>query len=220
MLSLNVEYQILTALGNHNRIIQCHGLTKDGLKLEFAKEGSISSYMERTNASAIPVNVRLNWSRQAAEAVGFIHSRGVIHCDIHTNNLLLDDKLDIKLSDFQGTYKDLDGHAMESTRFCLPRDPSTPPNTTTDLFALGSAIYTIMTGHEPYLDLSDEEVEERYRKRQFPVVDAITAGEMVRKCWTEAYVSANDLFEDLAGLDASTISKAFIARTASEVLHT
>ena len=77
-----------------------------------------------------------------------------------------------------------------------------------------------MTGHEPYLDLSDEEIEKRYRKRQFPVVDAITAGEMVRKCWMEAYVSANNLFEDLAGLDVSTISEAFIARTASEVLNT
>ena len=63
MLSLNVEYQILMALGNHKRIIQCHELTKDGLKLEFAKEGGISSYMERTNAFAIPVNLRLKWSR-------------------------------------------------------------------------------------------------------------------------------------------------------------
>lgn len=62
---------------------------------------------------------------------------------------------------------------MESTRFCLPREPTTPPNVTTDLFALGSTIYTIMTGHEPYLDLPDAEVEERYRKRQFPPVDAI-----------------------------------------------
>ena len=77
-----------------------------------------------------------------------------------------------------------------------------------------------MTGHEPYLDLSDEEVEERYRKRQFPVVDIVTAAEMVRKCWTEPYASANDLSKDLAGLDVSTISKAFTTRALSEILDT
>jgi serine/threonine protein kinase len=201
MSSLTIEYQILTALGKHKRIIRCLGLTEDGLKLEFAKGGSISSYMERTHASAIPVDLRLKWSQQAAEAVAFIHSRGVIHCDIHTNNLLLDDNLDVKLSDFQGTYKDLDGYAMESTRFCLPREPTTTPNVTTDLFALGSSIYTIMTGFEPYLDLLDTEVEERYKKRQFPTVDGVIGGEVIQKCWVEAYVSATELLEDLVGLD-------------------
>jgi serine/threonine protein kinase len=205
MSSLTIEYQILTALGKHKRIIQCLGLTEDGLKLELAEGGSISSHVQRTHASAIPVDLRLKWSQQAAEAVAFIHSKGVVHCDIHTNNLLLDDNLDVKLSDFQGTYKDLDGYAMESTRFCLPREPTAPPNVTTDLFALGSSIYTIMTGYEPYRDLPDAEVEERYKKRQFPTIDAVIGGEVIQKCWMEAYASASDLLNDLARLDISAI---------------
>jgi serine/threonine protein kinase len=217
MSGLAIEYQILKVLGSHRRIIQYLGLTEDGLKLELAKGGSISSYMERTHASAIPMDLRLKWSQQVSEAVDFIHSRGVIHCDIHPNNLLLDDKFDVKLSDFQGTYKDLDGHAMESTRFCLPREPTTPPNVRTDLFALGSTIYTIMTGHEPYRDLPDAEVEERYRKRQFPPVNAIFGGEMVWKCWMEAYASAKDLFQDLVSLDVSTMSRDFTTETSNRI---
>ncbi|RFU26475.1 hypothetical protein B7463_g9860, partial [Scytalidium lignicola] len=53
MPSLAIEYQILTALGNHKRIIQCSGLTEDGLKLEWAKEDAtpvttLSSHDPRT----------------------------------------------------------------------------------------------------------------------------------------------------------------------------
>lgn len=43
----------------------------------------------------------------------------------------------------------------------------------TDLFALGSAIYFIMMGHEVFLDLDsdkdDEEIKRRFRGGQFPV---------------------------------------------------
>jgi serine/threonine protein kinase len=120
MSSLAIEHQILTALGNHKRIIQCFSLTEDGLILKWAKEGSLSSYLTRTDASMISFNMRLKWSQQATEAVEYIHSRGVIHCDIHPNNLLLDTNLEVILADFQGTYKELDGYAMEGTRFYIP----------------------------------------------------------------------------------------------------
>jgi serine/threonine protein kinase len=121
----------------------------------------------------------LKWSRQAAEAVDFIHSKEVIHCDIYTNNLLLDSDLDIKLCDFQGIYRDLNGEAMESVRSFLPREHTSLPTVATDLFALSSAIYEIVTGHKPYEELGEAEVEERYMKRQFPDVDTVFAGEII-----------------------------------------
>lgn len=201
--SLAIEAQIFAAIGTHERIINCLGLTPHGLKLELATEGSISCYLEKMPASMIPTKLRLKWSRQAAEAVAFIHSKGVIHCDIHTNNLLLDNKLDLKLCDFQGTFQELDGHAMEGARSFLPREATTPPSVTTDLFALGSAIYTIMTGFEPFSDLSDHEVEECYTKHQFPAIDAVVGGEMIRKCWMEAYQSAKELIDDLAAMEST-----------------
>jgi Protein kinase domain len=89
-------------------------------------------------------------------AVDFIHSNGVIHCDIHTNNLLLDSDLDIRVCDFQVTCGDLDGKATESVRSFLPKEctvlptvgveggrgcgkreqpPPTPPNRPTSLYS-------------------------------------------------------------------------------------
>ena len=200
MRSIVIEKRIYDALGPHERIVRCLGMTKHGLNLELAAEGSISHYLEKTPALSVPTKLRLKWSRQAAEAVAFIHSKGVIHCDIHTNNFLLDEDLNTKLSDFQGTFQDFDGFAMESARYYLPRDATSPPTITTDLFALGTALYTIMTGIEPFPGLSEVEVEKRYTQQDFPDVDIIACGEMIRKCWNQDYRCADELVDELIDL--------------------
>jgi serine/threonine protein kinase len=197
--SLTVEKAIYDALGNHERIVRCLDITKDGLKLEFASQGSVAHHIRKN--SAPPTALRLRWCRQAAEAVAFLHSKGVIHCDLNTNNLLLDAKLNALLSDFQGTYQDLDGYAMESARYFLPREVTSPPNEVTDIFALGTLIYTIMSGIEPYPELSDVDVEERYRRQEFPDTSHIVCGRMILQCWKKEYVSARELVHDLVSLE-------------------
>jgi serine/threonine protein kinase len=197
---IDTEDKILSVLGPHNRLVQYFGKNDKGLRFELAQEGSVKNYLAKMPASQVPLKLRLKWSRQAAEAVDFIHSKEVIHCDIHTNNLLLDSDLDIKLCDFQGICGDLDGEAMESVRSFLPRERTSLPTVATDLFALGSAIYEIVTGHEPYEELREAEVEERYMKRQFPDVDTVVAGEIIQRCWMVGYESAQQIEHDLLAL--------------------
>ncbi|KAF2013566.1 kinase-like protein [Aaosphaeria arxii CBS 175.79] len=198
MKSLTVENAIYEALGHHDRIVRCFGLTSSGLKLEFASQGRVTDYLSSQNPS---LELRLRWCRQAAEAVAFLHSKGVIHCDLHTNNLLLNDELNALLSDFQGTFKDLDGYAMESTRYFLPREATNPPNEKTDIFALGTLMYTIMLGVEPYPDLSDAEVEDRYRRQDFPDTHDIICGNTILRCWTGEFENAEAVFQSLALLE-------------------
>ena len=42
------------------------------------------------------------WARQAAEALAFVHSCGVLYSDIHCVNFLLNKNLDLKVADFAG----------------------------------------------------------------------------------------------------------------------
>lgn len=114
----------------------------------------------------------------------FIHSKGVIHCDLHLNNLLLDEQLDLQLCDFSGSlFGELDGGAMESVRYFLPRNPHATPDIRSDLFALGSVMYYIMSGHQPYDSLSGDEVTARYSRGEFPDVDALLCGWPIKACW-------------------------------------
>ncbi|KAK7177335.1 serine threonine-protein kinase [Paraphaeosphaeria sporulosa] len=190
---LAIEHRIYDALGSHPRILACYGMDERGLKLEYAARGSVRDLLRDSNAAlSLTRRVRVRWCRQAAEAIAYIHTKNVIHCDISTRNFLLDKKLDVKLSDFQGIYIDqngtlFNGHALENVKSYLPR-PSTRSDAKSDLFALGTAIFEIMVGHEPFPELDElddeEEIEKRYIKGRFPALDGVLGGQVIHKCWS------------------------------------
>ncbi|KAI6717202.1 hypothetical protein B2J93_5458 [Marssonina coronariae] len=89
---------------------------------------------------------------QAAEAVEYSDKNRVIYCDLELRNLLLDRDLDLKPTDFQGMSKApeetvvLDGLLQGCIKAFLPRADSDNANVKTDIFALGSTIYSILIG--------------------------------------------------------------------------
>lgn len=191
---LEIEHYILSALGDHERLVKYLGKHPYGLKFQFAQNQDVRRYMSLHGSNLIPLQLRQKWVNQAAQAVSFVHSRGIIHCDIHPNNFLLDDQLDLRLGDFSGSlFGKLDGQAMESTRFFFPRDPLTTPTERTDLFALASTLYYFMCGQEPYEDLLDEDVTARYVRGEFPDVTTISYGRAIKACWTGTFSNAQEL---------------------------
>jgi len=63
----------------------------------------------------------------------------------------------------------------------------------TDVFALGSTIYEIMTGTQPYAHCTDEEVEALFKEGTFPPVDRIPCGEVIKRCWHSEVHSAEEI---------------------------
>lgn len=180
---LEIEHRILLALGEHKGLVQLVGKHEHGLRFRFAKHGDLKRYMSAQEPSMISLQQRQKWLWQAADILAFVHSKGIVHCDVHPNNFLVDEQLDLRLCDFSGSlFGELDGKAMESTRFFLPRDPLATPDVRSDLFALGSTMYYVMFGHQPYDNLSDEEVSLRYSQGDFPKVDTVKFGRAIRAC--------------------------------------
>lgn len=205
-LGLNVEEQILEILGQHHRIISFKGKHEDGLLLEYMPNGSVADYLYNANPRP-SIKERLKWALQAAEAVAYIHTKGVLHCDVGVGNLLLDKDLNIKLCDFQGKilHPDgtvrLDGESAEDTKSSMPRSDPNDANQKTDIFALGSAIYFIIKGHPPFPELDSRtdmlEIVSRFKSYQFPVLDEELGGVVVRKCWAGKYESADEVVHEL-----------------------
>ena len=146
LIGLGVEEQILGVLGEHRQIIGLLGKHEEGLLLEYMPNGSVADYLYKANPQP-PIQERLEWALQAAEAVAYIHAKRVIHCDISAGNLLLDKDLNVKLCDFQGRllYPDgtihLNGDSAEGVKSSMPRSDPNDANQKTDIFALRSAIY-------------------------------------------------------------------------------
>lgn len=200
------EAGVYEILGSHPRILPYYGLDPAGLRLGRAANGTLREFLKETPCSA---RDKLKWSRQLAEAVNYIHTMQVFHCDISPRNCFITDKCDLQLGDFQGKYCAPDGtvhhaYSLEGAKAYLPRHP-TRIDHHSDLFAVGSAIYEIMTGHEPYehLDSIDdlEEIEALFRDQKFPSTEGILAHSVIENCWRQRYDSARECVRDLANYE-------------------
>ncbi|RMZ69248.1 serine threonine kinase [Pyrenophora seminiperda CCB06] len=208
--ALDAENAIFKQLGKHPRIIEFKGKNADGLLLEYATNGSLENYIRERD---ITNEEKLRLAREIAEGVAYAHGKNVLICDIHVRNALLDTNLHVKLCDFQGRILGLDGEvicdggASENAESFMPRDNKDSANVQTDIFALGSTIYYIVTGHRPFPQLHtiDDEAEflRRFQEGQFPDLQAEVGGTIVRKCWEGRYSSASEVVDDLIILQMS-----------------
>ena len=189
ILDIGKEASIYHRLGPHDRLVRILGHSRDGLILEYMKNGGLKTYL-RTQSS-VSTSQKLNWAYQIAQAVSLLHKNGILHCDIKPRNFLLDANFNIKIIDISGS--SLDGSkptSSEGTRFYLPRYWREPPTLATALFALGSTLYEFFRGTSPYEDISSDQVEELYKKKEFPNVSVIPCGEIIKKCWLSEVDSA------------------------------
>jgi serine/threonine protein kinase len=87
----------------------------------------------------------------------------------------------------------------------MPRGDKEFADVKTDIFALGSTIYHIMTGHRPFpqYDTIDDEAkfEELYLKGHFPPLDVGVGEEVVQNCWGGKYESTGEVVNDLQVLE-------------------
>jgi len=136
----------------------------------------------------------LRWAKQAAKGLAWVHDCKVIQGDVGCHNMLLDLSDTIKLADFAGSSIDESKASINyEARSQLP--DVRKPTKKSDIFALGSAMYEMATGHPPYETLPYKEVQNKYRKRQWPEdVDRIKVlGKIIRKCWEQEFANAWDV---------------------------
>ncbi|KAH0291500.1 kinase-like protein [Aureobasidium namibiae CBS 147.97] len=180
---LEIEARIYRHLGPHPRIVPFLSWDSEPpiLRIEHMKKGNLNSYITSHQCS---IEEKNRWVKQAADAIEFLHSKGVIHCDIKPDNLLLDDNLDLKVCDFAGSSlqgsKALVGSA---TRYWRPTPLRAPCDARDDIFGLGSTIYMIVTGTEPFEKLESDEVEARFSAAKFPDTGDLLFGEVMQACW-------------------------------------
>ena len=192
------EVQVYERLPVHDRLLKMVQYSNDELEgyivFEHMCNGNLESYLE--SDADISYGQQLHWCIQAAEGVALLHACGIIHADIKPQNMLLDDKMSIRIIDMSGSSIDnLPPLCLESTRFFLPRpmDTDKPCSTTTDLFALGSSIYQIMQRVQPYAELDADDVELKYQQQIFPNVSNLPCGSIIWKCWTGKFSSADSV---------------------------
>lgn len=191
-------YERFDQRGGHSGLLRYHGPYDSGIRLEFAPNWNLSSFLRKH--PEIGTEQRLRWARQVTDALCFVHAANVIHGDLTLDNVLLTENLDIKLADFGGS--SLDGSDLLVSVHASHRYPGPLLSTHADIFSLGSVYYTIMTGTFPYQDLSDEDIAALFKQGRFPETKTYGPfGAIIMKCWQVEYQSVMDLYKDIEGMN-------------------
>ncbi|GFP96986.1 probable serine/threonine-protein kinase at1g18390 [Phtheirospermum japonicum] len=100
------EVEILTRL-RHKNLVTLHGCTSKRsrellLVYEYIPNGTVADHLHgrRAKSGLLSWPVRLNIAIETADALDYLHKSDIIHRDVKTNNILLDNDFHVKVADF------------------------------------------------------------------------------------------------------------------------
>jgi eukaryotic-like serine/threonine-protein kinase len=126
--------------------------------MQYARYGSLEA---RYRGERLTLDTIVSYVKQISEALDYAHRRGVIHCDVKPNNILLDKQDTILLSDF-GVAVSTDRYAAiprilgGTATYMAPEQYRGRPSPASDQYSLGIMVYEWLSGRPPFCGSSYE----------------------------------------------------------------
>lgn len=199
--AFDIEVRVYERLGYHNRIAVLRKVSNEGLVLERGE--CLRKKIQGLGSGKASLRTRLNWAKEAAEGLRYIHSKAIIHADVGCHNLLLDPSGHIRFIDFAGSGID-EEPPLVCYEWCAYRGGSAI-TIETDIFAFGSTLFEIESGHMPYYELCGtmdtfelmRAAEQRFATKQYPDMGNFLLRHVITRCWDGTYSCMREVEEDI-----------------------
>lgn len=151
---LQKEVSRLVELSEHPNILSLIDARFD-TQPAFIVTPRLQESLEQYTQSSLKISTVCQWMEEVAQALRFIHQRGILHCDLKPANLLLDQEGRVRVVDFgQAHLLDHTGISLGTLWFMppeqIPREGHPPqPEVAWDLYAWGATAYCLLTGALP-----------------------------------------------------------------------
>lgn len=125
--------------------------------VEYAAGGSLEGWVNAQ--SPIPVGQAVQWGRQLAQALAYLHRLGIIHRDLKPANLLVTGDLELKLADFGAAtmnvgrrrWWQLPAPPEGTAEYLSPEQiAGEPGDQRSDIYGWGVVMYELLAGRVPH----------------------------------------------------------------------
>jgi len=143
----------------HRNVVQFIGActTKPNLCIlfEYMTWGSVLDYLRKEGALGVSETLRIGM--EVCRGMDYLHKMNIIHRDLKTANLLMDENKVVKIADFGvARVVEQSGHMTAETgtyRWMAPEVIEHKPyDTKADVFSFGVLLWELLTGQIPYND--------------------------------------------------------------------
>jgi serine/threonine protein kinase len=152
----------------HKHIVKINDFALDGttpyLVMEYAQGGTVRQRHPR--GVCLASGYVLDWVRQITSALAFVHQSGQAHLDVKPENLLLNQRDEILLSDFGIAFTTQQQGFLRGAGtidYMAPEQILGMPCPASDQYALGVVIYEWLCGSCPFSGASRQEIAEKHR---------------------------------------------------------
>ena len=161
--------RIMTGLRHPHLAYALDYIERDGKYLvveEYLPGGDLADVIKEGSFSE---EQAMGWCRDALRAVDYAHQNGIVHRDLKPSNLMLDEKGEIKVTDF-GIAKVFGGPRLTRTgteigtpAYMSPEQILNPQNVDhlTDVYSMGVVLYELLTGVMPFDGDTEFEIKEK-----------------------------------------------------------
>ena len=158
---------------NHPNIIKLKGWFEDRDTIYMVLEYIPNKDCARVFKQKLPSKSQLkNIMKQLVNVLEYVHKEGIVHRDIKLENILIDDKMNIKLIDFGlCAIKQYEDEMLEGTvgtvRFSAPElVEGKMYNDGIDLWSLGVVFFMLLTGNYPFDGSKKESIFARIKSKK------------------------------------------------------
>lgn len=177
---------------------------------EYMSQGTLRMYLNKKEPYSLSIETVLRLALDISRGMEYLHSQGVVHRDLKSNNLLLNDEMRVKVADF-GT-SCLETQTQESKgnmgtyRWMAPEMVKEKPYTRkVDVYSFGIVLWELTTALLPFQGMTPVQaafaVAEKNERPPLPASCQPALAHLIKRCWAAEASKRPDFTEIVAALE-------------------
>ncbi|XP_055827890.1 serine/threonine/tyrosine-protein kinase HT1-like [Solanum dulcamara] len=159
---------------------------------EYLPGGSLRKYLHQQEPYSVPLNLVLKLALDIAHGMQYLHAEGILHRDLKSENLLLDEDMCVKVADFGisclesqcGSAKGFTG----TYRWMAPEMIKEKNHTKkVDVYSFGIVLWELLTALTPFDDMTPEQaafaVCQKKARPPIPAACPAAIRKLIKQCW-------------------------------------